>query len=58
MKEYNFQPVPHAAFSLELAPTDFHLFSGIKRRLRRRNFQETDELVEPVKEVFSGQGIS
>jgi transposase len=53
MKYSNFHPVPHRAFSPDLAPSDFYFFGTIKRRLRRRTLQEPDELDEAVREETS-----
>jgi transposase len=53
MKDFNFHAVPYPAFSLDLALSDFYLSGIIKRRLRGRSFQDTDELVEAVSEESS-----
>jgi hypothetical protein len=53
VKYFNFHPVPHPAFSPDLARSDFYPLGTIKRRLRRRNLQEPDELDEAF-----GEGTS
>jgi histone-lysine N-methyltransferase SETMAR len=39
-----FQYLDHPPYSPDLAPLDYHLFSGLKKRLKGRNFS-SDALV-------------
>jgi hypothetical protein len=44
-------PVPHPAFSSDLAPSDFDLFGTIKGKWTRGSFQDAGEPVGPVRDV-------
>ena len=48
-----FQVIPHPAYSPDLAPSDYCLFSELKKRLRGKHFQSASDLEESVKDIFT-----
>jgi hypothetical protein len=53
LKENRITASPHPAFSPDLAPSDFFLFSALKGSLSGRIFESPDELVEATRELAS-----
>ena len=43
-----FEPLPHAPYSPDLAPCDFHLFPKLKNELRGIHFETDTELLSAV----------
>jgi histone-lysine N-methyltransferase SETMAR len=52
--ECGFEIIPHPPYSPDLAPSDYHLFSNLKRFLRGRRFTSDEELKSCVETWFSG----
>jgi hypothetical protein len=44
--------LPHPAYSLDLAPSDFHLFSRLKEDLRGQTFSSDKEVKAAVYQWF------
>jgi len=44
LTDNNMTVVPHPSYSLDLAPSDFFLFSKLKMKLKGRRFQTMDEI--------------
>jgi len=40
-----FQCLDHPPYSLDLAPSDYHLFSGLKKQLKGRHFSSDAEVI-------------
>ena len=45
-----YELVPHPAYSPDLAPTDYFLFSDLKKDIRGRHFRSNEEVVAAVEE--------
>jgi hypothetical protein len=45
---------PHPPYSLDLAPSDFHLFGYVTRCLTGVSFQDVDQLLAAVEGVLEG----
>jgi hypothetical protein len=43
--------LPHPPYSLDLAPSDYQLFSPLKDAIRGKNFENDDEAISEVKDV-------
>ncbi len=41
--------LPHPVFSLDLAPSDYHLFGPLKDGLRGRHFKDDEEVKDAVR---------
>lgn len=52
-KDCGFQELPHPPYSSDLAPSDFYLFSKLKKDLRGRKFNNDEELQQAVLEHFA-----
>ena len=46
--QLNWEVLEHPAYSLDLTPSDFHLFGPLKNALRGRRFAADDEVKEAV----------
>jgi histone-lysine N-methyltransferase SETMAR len=53
-----FKTLNHPPYSPDLAPSDFHLFSHLKRHLRGRVFESDDEVIHSVESYFASQPLS
>ena len=40
-----FQCLDHPPYSLDLAPSDYHLFPGLKKQLKGRHFSSDEEVI-------------
>lgn len=49
-----FEVISHPPYSPDLAPSDYHLFSNLKKFLRGRRFTSDEELKSCVEDWFSG----
>jgi hypothetical protein len=43
---------PHPAYSPDIAPSDFFLFGYIKEKQRGKVFDDTESLLQDIKEIF------
>jgi len=50
-----FQCLDHPPFSPDLAPSDYHLFSGLKKQLKGRHFSSDTEVIAAAKTWLDGQ---
>ena len=50
-----FTVLEHPAYSLDLAPSDYHLFGPLKEALRGRRFTSDEEVKETVHEWLAAQ---
>jgi histone-lysine N-methyltransferase SETMAR len=41
--------LPHPPYSLDLAPSDYHLFSPLKDAIRGKKFEDDEEVISEVK---------
>jgi histone-lysine N-methyltransferase SETMAR len=47
-----FQCLDHPPYSLDLAPSDYHLFPGLKKELKSRHFSSDTEVI-PAAEMWT-----
>jgi len=47
--------LPHPSYSLDLAPTDYHLFGPLKEHLGGKSFRNNEEVVQDVQEWLHWQ---
>lgn len=52
IRDCGFELLPHPAYSPDLAPSDFHLFPNLKKRLGGQKFSSNEEVVEAVDRYF------
>jgi len=50
-----FQCLDHPPYSLDLAPSDYHLFPGLKKQLKGRHFSFDAEVIGAAKTCLDGQ---
>ena len=50
-----FQCLDHQPFSLDLAPSDYHLFPGLKKNLKVRHFSSDAEVIAAAETWLDGQ---
>jgi len=50
-----FQCLDHPSFSPDLAPSDYHLFPGLKKQLKSRNFSSDVEVIAAAETWLVGQ---
>ena len=50
-----YELIPHPAYSPNLAPSDFFLFTNLKKDIRECHFRSDEEIVTAVKEWVSGK---
>jgi histone-lysine N-methyltransferase SETMAR len=53
IRQVGFVELNHPTYSPDIAPSDYHLFSNLKRTLRGRNFSSDDEAIAVVENYFS-----
>lgn len=53
--ECGYELLPHPAYSPDLAPSDYHLFSNLKKYLRGRHFHDDEEAKNCVENWLSEQ---
>ena len=53
MKECGFKKIEHPPYSPDLAPSDYYLFSKLKKYLRGRKFDDDEEDKAAVMEHFA-----
>ena len=50
-----FQCLDHPPYSPDLAPSDYHLFSGLKKLLKVRQFSSVEEVIAAAENWWDGQ---
>ena len=50
-----FQYLDHPPYSLDLAPSDYHLFPGLKKQLKGRHFSSDAEIIAATETWLDGQ---
>jgi len=50
-----FQCLDHPSFSPDLAPSDYHLFLGLKKQLKGRHFSSDAEVIAAAETWLDGQ---
>jgi len=50
-----FQCLGHPPYSLDLAPSDYHLFPGLKKELKVSHFSSDAEVIAAAETWFDGQ---
>lgn len=58
LQELNFELLPHPPYSPDLAPSDFYLFSDLKRMLAGKKFRADDEVIAEVEAYFEAKDKS
>ena len=53
-----FETIHHPPYSPDLAPSDFHLFSHLKRHLRGQAFISDEDVIASVEQYFDSQPVS
>jgi len=51
----DFQCLDHPPYSPDLAASDYHLFSGLKKQLKGRHFSSDAEVIAAAETWFDGQ---
>jgi len=52
-----FQCLDHPCYSLDLAPSDYHLFPGLKKQLKGRHFSSDAEAIAAAETWLDGQSF-
>lgn len=52
LASYNWEALPHPAYSPDLSPCDFFLFGKLKSKLRGQEFQTEDAINQATKEAL------
>jgi len=50
-----FQCLDHPPYSPDLAPSDYHLFPGLKKQLKGRHFSSDAEVIAAAENWLDGQ---
>ena len=53
IRQAGFIELNHCAYSPDIAPSDYHLFSNLKKFLRLKNFSSDDEAVITVEDYLT-----
>ena len=53
IQQVDFIELNHPAYSLDIAPSDSHLFSNLKKFVRLKNFSSDDEAVTTVEDYLT-----
>ena len=53
IRQTGFIELNHCAYSLDIAPSDYHLFSNLKKFLRLKNFNSDDEAITTVEDYLT-----
>ena len=49
------EKLPHAPYSPDLAPSDYHLFGSLALSIKEKNFDDLDHLKSEIETFFSSQ---
>ncbi len=55
IEELDWKVLPHAPYSPDLAPTDYHLFRSMQHKLRDEQFKNVEEVKKWVEDYFGSQ---
>jgi len=55
LSSLGFQCLDHPPYSPDLAPSDYHLFSGLKKQLKGRHFSSDAEIIAAAETWLDGQ---
>lgn len=55
IEELGWKVLPHAPYSPDLAPTDYHLFRSMQHKLRNEQFKNVEEVKKWVEDYFASQ---
>ena len=55
LETLNWQVLPHSAYSLDLAPSDYHLFSSMGHTLAERHFDSYEDVRKWLDEWFASK---
>ena len=55
VEQNGYKLIPHPAYSLDLAPSDFFLFPNLKKDIRELHFLSDEEVVMAVEEWVNGK---
>jgi hypothetical protein len=55
LEYFNWELFDHPSYRLDLAPSDYHLFTNLKNWLGSQRFNNNEELTEVVKTWLSSQ---
>ncbi|GFW51569.1 putative DD34D transposase [Trichonephila clavipes] len=58
LHELGFELFPHPPYSPDLAPSDFFLFSGLKRMLTGQKFRADEEVIAETEACFEAKDKS
>jgi len=47
--------LPHPPYSLDLAPSDYHLFGSLKEHMGKKRFHNNEEVIQDVQEWLHWQ---
>jgi histone-lysine N-methyltransferase SETMAR len=50
-----FQCLDHPPYNPDLAPSDYHLFPGLKKQLKGRHFSSDAEVIATAETLLDGQ---
>ena len=53
IRQVDFTELNHCTYSPDIAPSDYHLFSNLKKFLRLKNFSSDDEGVTTVEDYLT-----
>jgi [histone H3]-lysine36 N-dimethyltransferase SETMAR len=54
IRQAGFVELNHPAYSPDIAPTDYHVFSNLKKFMRGKNFGSDDEAIQTVEDYLCG----
>uniref|UniRef100_A0A0N5C5K2 HTH_48 domain-containing protein n=1 Tax=Strongyloides papillosus TaxID=174720 RepID=A0A0N5C5K2_STREA len=55
LKELEYETLPNLSYSLDLSPTDYHLFKKVELHLRQKKFTKSDDLKNDVLEFLDSR---
>ena len=58
LEKLGWTTVPHPPYSLDLAPSDYHLFRALKQHLREKKFDDYEHLKNDLADFFDRQPLS
>jgi histone-lysine N-methyltransferase SETMAR len=55
IKELNWEILDHPPYSLDLAPSDYHLFKSLQNHLNNKKFERFEEVNEAILAYFESK---